>query len=471
MAGNPRIKYDGGSGFISGNINKYAHDAHAFRKFVNKRGKKMLLAVVADDQSPFQNGDHPSDIAINITVDFFSSKIFEELKSDKDYPGLEAAIRGLFAHINKVLYDRSQIEENRVKVSMSAVFVVDETMFVGHVGKGKILRLRDEETISLASDSSWFSQATKIKGMTVSEALSSSNMMESKCLGLEPAIEIDFKMDNLIIDDRVLVCTDGVGEYISDEEIQVIIKSVENFPGACIRLTEIARNRGLRDEGTAVLFSILSMEEVQKKSVEEITGVEEEKPKGGTCGIIYFIILFGVLFVIMVALYVGYKHGMKLLRNLTKSRTSSVEPVREPGVAPDIPGGKYFLILDEESLLLNVFKLNKKKLDVRDLRYELPGEEQKLNELEIMPIVHKGTYSIILTVGDKDDYRITEGSERNLVRVYADNVRIYLTGGCGANINPQGKGGLAQVRISGLGSPVFVFFGQENVMLKIEKDK
>ncbi len=464
-----KIKFETGSAVSRGKMNQFAYDARVIKTHVTKKGKSLLLAAVADDQAPFINNEHPSEVAISIITDIFTSKIISQIDAISDYNGMEQDIKDIFNLVNTSLYTRAQSEGVQTRTSVAMILVIDDQMLIGNIGENRIIRIREDEVIPLAGGSSWFSQATKVRGMTVREALSSSHILGSGALGVAPMVECDFQVVNLGVNDQVLIYSDGVAEFISDQEIQVIVKSVENIPGACMRLTEISLERGLKDSASVVFFKLISSEEAHKKSIEEIKEKKEEKKPGG-CSIIYYIILFSLLFVIGVATYVGYRHAGKLMKNMLKAPSSPTPTTTAPGEepAPDLPSGKTFLVLEKDSMPLNFFRLNKKKLDVAEERYEITGEH---NELELMPVVSKGTYNVQLAMNAKDSFLVFEGATRNMIRIYEDNLQVHLTKGAYVKLTPQVEGGVSRLQVSGMASPISINFAKDNLIIKIDKDQ
>lgn len=456
--------YNGSSSTESGKAGKFSRDASAFKKTTNKKGKQILMAVVADDSQPFANGEHPGEIAVNITKDFFATEVFMEIKSEKDYSGVESAIKGLMNFINTTIYTRAQREGIRIGVSMSAVFVVEETMYVAHVGSGRVLRIRGNEITQFTKEQSWFSMAMKERGMTVTEALSSSGVEETRLLGEEPAIQFDLRIDNLKTDDVVVLCTDGISEFIPNQEIKVILDSMDNLDTACSRLTTISKERGLKDHSTIIIFKYYESREAHKKSVGEIIEKEEEK-KGG-CSTIYYFLLFFLLFIIVTALYLGYRSAEKIKYHVLKP-TKTKTPIKHVAEEPEIPTATTYIELEDNGMPISIFRLNKLKIDPKKQHYEITGER---NEMEVLPKFHKGTFNITITTNPKDSYKIFDGNTRNTIRIYEDNTKVYITRGCVVTFRPEVEGGVSKIQLSGLGSPVYIHFGKESFRIKLDKD-
>ena len=56
--------------------------------------------------------------------------------------------------------------------------------------------------------------------------------------------------------DVFLMCTDGLTNKLEDYEIDNIIVEFENLNNACIKLVELANNRGGEDNVTVILISL-----------------------------------------------------------------------------------------------------------------------------------------------------------------------------------------------------------------------
>ncbi|MCD4782198.1 MAG: serine/threonine-protein phosphatase [Candidatus Eremiobacteraeota bacterium] len=458
------MKFYESSSTESGKVVNFSHDASAFENIKNKKDKQLLMAVVADGSQSFADGEHPAEIAVSIVENFFSTKIFKKIRSKRDYPRVERGISDIINLINTTIYTRAQEEGIRGSVSMSAVFVVEETMFIAHVGSGRTLRIRKDEITQLTKGQSWFSMAMKERGMTVAEALSSSGTAETKLLGEEPTIQFNIKTDNLKPDDVVVLCTDGISEFIPNQEIKVIIDSTDNLDTACNRLTTISKDRGLKDHSTIIIIRYFEEQKAHKKSVDEIVKKEEEK-KGG-CGTIYYFLLFFLLFIICTALYLGYRSAEKIKYHVLKP-TKTIT-TREPVIIESkIPTATTYMELEENGMPLSIFRMNKLKLDPVKLHYEIINEH---NEVEVLPKFYKGTFNLTITTNPKESYKIIDDSNRNTIRIYENNIKIYTTRGCVVSFFPEVKGGVSKIQLSELGSPVSIHFGKESFRMKLDKD-
>ena len=75
-----------------------------------------------------------------------------------------------------------------------------------------------------------------------------------------------------------------------------------------------------------------------------------------------------------------------------------------------------------------------------------------------------------IKINAKDFYRVFENSSRNNVQIYKDDAYIYLTKGSVATINPDEAQGIAEILVTGLGSPLKISFEKQNMIFKINYD-
>ncbi len=92
--------------------------------------------------------------------------------------------------------------------------------------------------------------------------------------------------------------------------------------------------------------------------------------------------------------------------------------------------------------------------------------------MEILPeLEDKELFSITINLNSKNYYDVYEGSTRNIIRLYEDNTKIFLTKGAVAKIYPEVSLGVSSIKVEGLVSPVEISFQKQNIIVKVEKQK
>lgn len=456
------FNYNTGESSGSGKLGKLTRDARLLKKTKNRHGVIRIVAAVASDSGAFPDGNFPSEIAVNMVSEFFMTDVFEKMKTSDRNLQVEKSLKDLFARINTLIYSRGIQQGQHVKLSLSVVIAVEDSLYSCHVGTGKIVKFGSRGISILSSSGPHFSQAVK-EGMTVDQALKTTFEGEkAEVMGVAGTVSPRFVMEDIKPGEKIALFSKGIDDFIPDEEIKVIFNSVDTLKGACHRLVSISKQRGLRDNATIVVFSLKTGDDDTGKPLDEIVEEPAEKKSGCSCSGVYLMILTLLLVIMVVGSYVGYRHAKKLSQNLykaTSAPTESPEPVGlgQPGL------GRFFLVKDPKTMELNFFRLNGKKLDLDQGRYEIFDAH---NVLELLPILEKGTYTLTIKMNSKNYYQVFEGSSRNVIQLYEDNVKVHLTRGSVASVYPDESTGITSLVIEGLGSPVKISFQKQNLVIK-----
>ncbi len=284
-----QIFFKEGSFQGQGKLGKFSKDSLIITKKKNKFGVECILAAVADDSGPFPDGSHASEIAINMLSEFFNSPLFTNLKSSEQNPQIEERFRDLFHRINHLVYMRGLQDGQLVKLSVSAVISVEDQMYICHIGTGSILKIEGKKAHRLVGG--WNAEPILQK-----ESLNKIFTSVPNVMGLGEKINPEFVMSVLNPSDTVVIFTDGIGEFIPDEEIKVIFNSVDTLQGACNRLVSISKERGLKDNASIVAFSMEKGKADTSKEIGDIVD-EEHKKRGCSCSALYIGIVSFLLIV------------------------------------------------------------------------------------------------------------------------------------------------------------------------------
>ncbi|MBC7543693.1 MAG: SpoIIE family protein phosphatase, partial [Candidatus Sericytochromatia bacterium] len=77
-----------------------------------------------------------------------------------------------------------------------------------------------------------------------------------RSLGAYPTVEVDCYVRSINPNDRILLCSDGLAEHVTDEEIHRIVMAQSDPRLAVRHLVNLANQRGGEDNITVVLFQI-----------------------------------------------------------------------------------------------------------------------------------------------------------------------------------------------------------------------
>lgn len=204
------------------------------------------LYVVADGMGGHRGGDVASAIAV---------KCLKE-KLSLETPG-EALLREAFAHANSSIY-RFQLNHEEVSgmgTTLTALWEDKEEMLIAHVGDSRAYRLRNGELQQITNDHSLVAEMLKRGELTRESAASYPyRNLITRCVGTDHHVECDFSRSDKQAGDRWLLCSDGLTEYVSDEEIEALL--VQPIDQAADCFLALALDRGGKDNITLIIMEV-----------------------------------------------------------------------------------------------------------------------------------------------------------------------------------------------------------------------
>ena len=175
----------------------------------------------------------------------------------------EVALRTALLEANRMIILRrqnpafSQMGTTAVGVIFSGAEVV-----IGHAGDSRAYLVREGSIQQLTVDHTFVQHLVDKGQIQPVEALNHPQAhILTRCLGSEPALEIDllkFWLGNAPADehgDSLLLCTDGLYSLVSEEEVAQLVATLPPQQ-VCVRLVELAKERGGFDNITIAVIPL-----------------------------------------------------------------------------------------------------------------------------------------------------------------------------------------------------------------------
>jgi len=212
------------------------------------------LFILADGMGGHKGGEVASHEAAEYLAVFFK-RIYSE--SDKTLKGVMNALSESICAMNRIIYRMSrQFTELRgMGTTLCSVHIHSDGIVYAHVGDSRIYRLRNQKLERLTQDHSLLRELIELGQLSEQQedGFPYKNIL-TKAIGTESSIVPSVRIDTIEIDDRILLCTDGLTDMLSDSEIlAILLTKDENQAEALI---DKALERGGRDNITIVLISI-----------------------------------------------------------------------------------------------------------------------------------------------------------------------------------------------------------------------
>lgn len=210
------------------------------------------FAIVCDGMGGSNAGDTASEIAVKIISERITAAWRQNMSEDSVKNLLTTAITAA----NICVYDKSLEDEAYAGMGTTVVAAVirDGRLIVAHAGDSRAYIVTDELKC-VTKDHSLVQKMVDDGTLTAEEAKSHPDKHYiTRALGIEEKIEIDFSVIRLTGAEKILLCSDGLTNFVGEEELLSLIASVP-IEEVAEKLVDLANQNGGGDNVTAVVIS------------------------------------------------------------------------------------------------------------------------------------------------------------------------------------------------------------------------
>lgn len=220
-----------------------------------KLGRDQLLVIVCDGMGGARSGN----IASKMAVEVFSGEIQRNVRSGMKQDRIDAMLRDALELANKAVYEQSQLSEEYkgMGTTLVAALFQKDHVTVANVGDSRAYLLNEDGVQSITTDHSLVELMVQ-RGELTREAAKNhpGKNLITRAVGTEHTVECDLYHHHLQKGDSVLLCSDGLSNQMSDQEILFEVVHGVSKNDCCQRLMKIANYRGAPDNVTIALVTI-----------------------------------------------------------------------------------------------------------------------------------------------------------------------------------------------------------------------
>jgi PPM family protein phosphatase len=211
------------------------------------------FSIVADGMGGHAGGEEASQIAIKTIKEHVEQNWNGTVEVNQL---LEESLLAA----NQAIVEDQMSHPQRADMGTTAVLILFEgdQAWAAHVGDSRLYRFRDDVLTQITEDDTWVARAMKMNQLTADEARTHPlRHVLSHCLGRRDLRQVNIRTVDIKAGDVVLLCSDGLTEEVSDEEITTYLKSktIAELPETLI---EAAKTNGGSDNITVVLGMVES---------------------------------------------------------------------------------------------------------------------------------------------------------------------------------------------------------------------
>ena len=234
-----------------GTVRKDNQDSFIIEKSTSKNG---IIVSLCDGMGGAKAGQ----IASQLSNKAFVGHVFAKLKSRTPKSKYREILQNACAEANGVAYEYSRFDEAYAGMGTTIVGGIIESSGKGYiinVGDSRAYRVscRDEALYQVTRDHSYVEDLVECGAITREEArLHPRKNVITRALGVEPEVESDYFEFSLQSGDTLILCSDGLSNMFSDNELLDYVLDNPEPEELCRMLVDAALERGAGDNVTVI---------------------------------------------------------------------------------------------------------------------------------------------------------------------------------------------------------------------------
>lgn len=223
-------------------------DFGAFKPPADRRG---VLFVIADGMGGHACGDLASKMACQGLT-----KIFDDCTADFESKKYAQRLEDLIFSADSRLRQHAVTHPDCTDMgtTLSALLISVNFVITAHVGDSRIYRLRGERLTQLTTDHSFVQEMIDEGELTPEAAIKHPlRSVLTRAVGTQESLEeVEIRTEDATLGDRFLLCSDGLHDMVSFEEIAATLKDGIDPKQSAEQLLNAALRNGGRDNVTII---------------------------------------------------------------------------------------------------------------------------------------------------------------------------------------------------------------------------
>ena len=232
-----------------GNVRDSNQDAYAVGEFSDE----VVWSVVCDGMGGAACCNIASALAVKVISDKINASYRNQMRDSSIKNMLDSALTA--ANIEVFDFAEAQPDLRGMGTTVVCAIVRDNQAYIVHAGDSRAYVINNGNIRQITTDHSMVQDLLLRGKITPEEAEHHPNKnIITRAVGVNKAIEIDFEQIDLEDDDTLLICTDGLSNYVSNDEMLELMSDGKHYAFAD-RLVKKANENGGGDNITVVVIS------------------------------------------------------------------------------------------------------------------------------------------------------------------------------------------------------------------------
>ncbi|MBI5960552.1 MAG: Stp1/IreP family PP2C-type Ser/Thr phosphatase [Chloroflexi bacterium] len=215
------------------------------------------LFIVADGMGGHLEGERASAIATRIVARHVISEIYgailDQQMNDPERPSIAEVLRAAVQKANDAVTE--EIPDGGTTVTVTVV--LGDMAYIAHVGDSRAYMITDDGIEQITRDHSLVQRLIELDQLTPEEAPDhpQRNVLY-RALGQSDSLDVDAITRRLPPRARLLLCSDGLWNMVSEDHIQAVLAKHHQAQTACEELVKMANDRGGPDNISMIVVQV-----------------------------------------------------------------------------------------------------------------------------------------------------------------------------------------------------------------------
>lgn len=230
-----------------------------------------VLCLVCDGMGGANGGSIASSLACNTFLKHVKKKMSdiktqEQLRFDEEDANIENMLKKAVTATNTAVFRKANRDKqlSGMGTTLVCALIVNRNLYAVNVGDSRLYFVNDEKLVQLTRDHSYVQTLIDLGQITPEEASSNPHKnIITKAIGTQKKEEPDIFFKNLSHTNcrYLLLCSDGLTNFVDEKVIHSIITGDDTLEEKCSELIATANKNGGGDNITAVLIKLDGTEE------------------------------------------------------------------------------------------------------------------------------------------------------------------------------------------------------------------
>ena len=216
--------------------------------------RELNLFAIADGMGGHEGGALAAQIALDTLQERLKKTSFHH------WTAIPKTLQLAYEEANHKIFNQGSMNseiKNRMGTTLVSAYLFKNHLLVTNVGDSRLYLMQKGSLWQITEDHSLLNEKIKLGLIDESREEDIKNFQNknviTRCLGIESHVECDIYTREICLGDRFLLCSDGLSNMLSHEEIQNVLSlnEVKEATTQCINLT---LKKGGYDNITAIII-------------------------------------------------------------------------------------------------------------------------------------------------------------------------------------------------------------------------